>query len=398
MIKNHFNIPTIEDAKIENKRVLLRANFDVSLTKTHSIADDTRIKKSIPTIEYLLKNKNKLIIISKLNRPKERDNAHSLKHIIPDLEKYLPHYHVKLIDDFRKENPETFSSQKEEEILLLENIRFYPEEETNDKQFAKELASLADVFVMDAFAMAHRKETSVVGIPKFLPSYAGLLLEDEIQSISHVIHDPKQPIVSIVGGAKIPDKLEFLSKLIIMSDFLLVGGGIANTMLYAKGLEIGKSICEKSEYHHVQALFELAKKHKKEIVLPRDVSGIEEGHTKEIILRVDEVPSNFLIYDIGPETEGTWGNIIAMANTIIWNGPVGYFERPPFQRGTDFVYYSIAHNEHAFSLLGGGDTLSAISKEEYLDKISHISTGGGAMLEFIENGTLPGIEALEKKP
>lgn len=396
MIQNGFSIPTIKDTTIENKRVVVRVDFDVSLQK-NKIADDTRIQQSIPTLEYLLKNHNKLILISKLNRPKQRDEEHSLKHVIPDFKKYLPNYTITLVDDFLSEiSKSLFDNQTEKEILLLENIRFYPEEESKNLDFAKKMASLGDVFVSDAFSMLHRKDQSVVGIPHFLPSFAGLLVEKEVNDIFHLLENPKKPVVAIMGGAKIPDKLAFVSKLIQVADYLLVGGGIANTMLFAKGNTIGKSICEKEEKPHVEQLFRLAKEHKTEIVLPADVIGIKGAGYKEELVKATEVPEDFAIYDIGPETEALFGNIIANANTIIWNGPVGYFEKPPFDRGTDFLYYAITQNSHAYSIVGGGDTLAAISKKEYVDKISHISTGGGAMLELIEKGTLPGLEALKR--
>lgn len=396
MIKQ-FHIPTITDAPIHNQRVLVRADFDVSLDKEHKIADDTRIQHALPTLLALLKNHNRLILISKLNRPKERDKAHSLHIVAKQLATYFPAYKIKVIDDFLTENPDTFLKQSQSEILLLENIRFYPEEKANDPTFAKKLAALGDVFVLDAFAMAHRKEASVVGIPHFLPSYAGLLMEDEITAIEHVLHEAKKPITAIIGGAKISDKLTFLSKLIELADYLLVGGGIANTFLYTQGKEIGKSLAEKSENNHIYHLLDLAKKQKTEIILPSDVVGLENTKREETIFPVAHLSKDFSIFDIGPQTQAQFGAIIAQAHTIIWNGPVGYMEDPRFSRGTDFIYYSIANNNHAYSLVGGGDTLAAIHKKEYLDKITHISTGGGAMLEFIENGTLPGIEALQKK-
>lgn len=385
------NIPLLSQTTISNKRVVVRSDFDVSL-RGRKIADESRILHALPTIELLLKHHNRVVIISKLNRPKERDKDHSMTIVAEDLKKYLKGYHIKVVDDFLTEDPATFTNQKEDEVLLLENIRFYPEEKANDPEFAKKLAALGEVFVLDAFAMAHRKEASVTGIPHFLPSFAGLQLEKEMSAITKVLDHAQKPFVAIMGGAKIPDKLAFLAKLIELADYLLVGGGIANTFLYAQGYEIGKSLVETTEREHVHHLFALAKKHHTQIILPSDVVGLEGN--AEVTLPINQLPKDFSIFDIGPETQAHFGNIIANAKTIVWNGPLGYMEDPRFARGTDFLYYSITENHNAFSLVGGGDTLAAISKKEYLDHISHISTGGGAMLEYIENGTLPGIEAL----
>lgn len=396
MIKYGFNIKTIHDTKLEHKKVLVRVDFDISLNAKHKIANDTRLLKALPTIQELLKEKNKLILVSKLGRPKEREESLSLKPIGIDLQKHFPSYKVILVADFlSKEGQLQLSQQTENEIILLENIRFYKEEKENSAIFAKKLADLAEVFVLDAFAMAHRKEASVTGVTHFLPSFAGLELENEVNAIEKAIQEPKKPVVAIMGGAKIPDKLQFLAKLIEVADYLLVGGGIANTFLYASGYEVGKSICEKQEKAHVEKLFALAKHHKTEIVLPSDVTGLDG--TEQKTLPVNHVTKDFGILDIGPETEATFGGIITSAKTIIWNGPVGYFEKEPFNHGTDFIYYSIAQNPKAYSLIGGGDTLAAVTKKEHLENISHISTGGGAMLEFIENGTLPGLEALKQK-
>jgi phosphoglycerate kinase len=393
MIKYGFNIKTIHDTKIENKKVLVRVDFDVSLNAKHQIADDTRLQKALPTIQELLKNKNKVILVSKLGRPKGQDASLSISPVAKELQKCFPSFKVILVEDFLSgKGKEILGNQTEKEIMLLENIRFYEGEKENNAIFSKQLASLADVFVLDAFAMSHRKEASVTGVTHFLPSFAGLELENEVNAIAKAIQDPKKPVVAIMGGAKIADKLAFVGKLIEAADYLLVGGGIANTFLYASGYGVGKSLCDKTEKEHVEKLFALAKKHETKIVLPADVVGLTGKEEKTF--PINHVPESFEIFDIGPETEATFGSIISKAKTIIWNGPVGYFEKEPFNHGTDFLFYTIADNEKAYSLVGGGDTLAAISKKEYVEKISHISTGGGAMLELIENGTLPGLEAL----
>ncbi len=397
MIKNGFNIKTIRDKKISGRKVLVRVDFNVSLLDGISIADDARIRQTIPTLLYLLKNNNKLILVSHLDRPEKRDPKYSLKMVAKHLQTLVPMYKVILVNDFLSEKDKAIlERQKENEIILLENIRFYPGEKANDKRFSKELAGLADVFVNDGFGVCHRSEASIVGIPKYLPSYAGLLLEKEIETIARLMRKPKKPVVAIIGGAKISTKIAVLSKLLDMADYLLIGGALANTMLLAQGYNIGKSVAEPSEKKTAVSLFYLAAQKNAVLVLPDDaVAGFpQDKKDGGEVVSITNVPKDKYILDIGPLSEAKFGTIIAKAGTIIWNGPVGYTENKNFARGTDFLYYAIAQNEKAFSVVGGGDTLAAISHKEYLDKITHVSTGGGAMLEFIEKGTLPGIEAL----
>jgi phosphoglycerate kinase len=390
------NVTYIDETEIKNKRVLIRVDFDVSFNPNQTIANDARIKQNLPTIKLLLKNNNKLICVAKLNRPKGRDPQHSLKPVCERLQEYLPDIKITLVNDFLTDK-QPFEEQKEGEILVIENIRFYPEEKKNDQEFAKKLAALADVYVNDAFSVALRTEASIVSVPQMLPSYGGLQLKKEIQMISKAINKPKKPIVAIIGGAKISTKITLIGKLTEMADYVIIGGGLANTFLCAHGYEIGKSYCEYDEVEAARKLLFLAAQKNTAIILPEDVviSDDKDSHKTEV-RKVENVPADKAIYDIGPETTAKYGHIIAKARTIIWNGPIGYFENPSFKRGTDFIYYAITHNTDAISIVGGGDTLAAISKEEYLNKITHISTGGGAMLEFIEKGTLPGIEALKK--
>ncbi len=390
----------IDEANIENKRVLLRVDYNVSLNEDKSeIADDARISQSLPTIEYLLKNHNKIILVSHLDRPKTRDPKLSLKIVCERLKKYLPHMKIKLIDDFLTEDKKTFENQKPDEIFVLENIRFYLEEKNDDPDFAKKLAALADVYVNDAFAVSHRPAASVVGVPALIPCFGGLLLKSEIEMIGKAIDDPKKPLVAIIGGSKISTKIALIHKLVEIADYVLLGGGLANVFFRAQRHPIGKSICEYEMVQEARKLLYFAAQKNTAIILPTDVV-IGDPNNKEkggIDVRVgDKIPADMMILDIGPETQARFGAVIAKAGTIIWNGPVGLFENPNYKQGTDFIYYAIAHNTDAVSIVGGGDTLAAISKKEYLDKITHISTGGGAMLEFIENGTLPGIEALKR--
>ncbi len=387
----------IDEAEIKNKQVLVRVDFDVSLNPDYSIANDVRIKRNLPTLKYLLKNKNRLICVAKLNRPKTRDPKHSLKPVVKRLQEYLPDYKITLVDDFLTCDQKIFKEQKTNEILVLENIRFYPKEKDYSTLFAKKLAALADIYVNDGFAVSHRTDTSVIGPPKFITGYGGLLLKKELEMLDRVTKNPKKPIVAIIGGAKVSTKIGLVNKLIKMVDYLIIGGGLANTFVCAQGFEVGNSFCEYEAVQQARRLLALAKNNRAFIVLPVDAVVAENKDDKEgEVVKIENIPQKKSIFDIGPETKAKIGGIIARAKTIIWNGPVGYFENHVFRRGTDFIYYSITHNSEATSIVGGGDTLAAISKKEYLEKISHISTGGGAMLEYIEKGTLPGIEALKR--
>ncbi|MEK9169357.1 MAG: phosphoglycerate kinase [Patescibacteria group bacterium] len=389
-------ITYIDEVEIKNKQILIRVDFDVSLNPDYSIANDVRIKQNLPTLKYLLKNKNRLICVAKLNRPKTRDPKHSLKPVVKRLQEYLPNYKIILIDDFLTCDQKVFKEQKEKEILVLENIRFYQKEKDYSTIFAKQLSSLANIYVNDAFAVSHRSDTSVIGPPKFIPSYGGLLLKKELAIISKAINKPKKPIVAIIGGAKVSTKIGLINKLMKAVDYLIIGGGLANTFVSAQGHEIGTSFCEYEAVQQARKLLSLAKKGRALIVLPVDAVVAKTKNDKEHeVKKINNISSEESIFDIGPETKAKIGCILAKAKTIIWNGPVGYFENSAFKEGTDFIYYSITQNTDAVSIVGGGDTLAAISKKEYLDKITHISTGGGAMLEFIEKGTLPGIEALK---
>lgn len=381
----------IDEAEIKNKNILLRVDFNVSLNQNYTISNSARIKQSLPTIEYLLKNNNRLIIISHLGRPKGIDKKYSLKVVVDKLKEYLPKTEIALAETIEA------VKEKRQKIVVLENIRFFPKEKDFSRLFAKQLSSLADVYVNDAFGVCHRADTSVIGPPQFLPSYGGLLLKKEIIMISKVIKRPKKPVVAIIGGAKVSTKVGLINKLMKIVDCLIIGGGLANTFVCAQGHEVGDSFCEYEAVQQARKLLSLAKKNRAFIVLPVDaVVALNKSDKESEVVKIENIPQNKSIFDIGPETKAQIGGIIAKAKTIIWNGPVGYFENPTFKRGTDFVYYSITHNDKAISIVGGGDTLAAISKKEYLDKITHISTGGGAMLEFIEKGTLPGIEALKK--
>ena len=387
-------IKYIDDVNITGKTVLLRADFDVSLHPDFTIANDLRIQQNLPTINYLLKHKNKLICIAKLGRPQKRDKEHSLKVVATRLEEYLKGYKVVLVDDFTKDDS-AIKNQKDNEVILLENIRFYPEEKANDKAFAKKLAALGEVYVEDAFSMCHRKEATIVTLPTLLPAYGGLLLKREITHLHQGIDHPKKPMISIIGGAKISTKVPVLRRLIDISDYVLVGGALANVFLLAEGYKIGKSFSEKDQVPTVKRLLSHAKKTNTKIMYPKDVVFKHFNGRKYEEKSINDITSDYYIVDIGPQTRTEYGFIIDRAKTIIWNGPMGQVEIPQAREGTDFIYYCVADNRDAVSIVGGGDTLAAISKKEYIDKITWVSTGGGAMIEYIEKGSLPGIDALK---
>jgi phosphoglycerate kinase len=381
----------IDEVEIKNKTILLRVDFNVSLNPDHSIANDARITQALPTINYLLKNNNRLILVSHLGRPKGIDENLSLKVVVERLKEYLGSVSISLAKTLEE------AKEKKDQIVVLENIRFFPEEKNYSTLFAKKLSSLAEVYVNDAFGVCHRADTSVVGPPQFLPSYGGLLLKKEITMLDKVLKNPQKPFVAIIGGAKVSTKINLLEKLASLVDYLIIGGGLANTFLCAQNYQIGNSFCE-YEATQIARRF-LAKQINKKpyIILPKDAVVAKDKESKEkMVVKISEIPKDYCIFDLGPETLAEIGHILAKAKTIIWNGPVGYFENPNFRDGTDFIYYSITQNQNAVSVVGGGDTLAAISKKEYLEKITHISTGGGAMLEYIEKGTLPGIEALKR--
>lgn len=383
-------IKYIDGVEIKNKRVLLRVDFNVSLNQNNTIADDARIRQSLPTIRELLKNNNRIIVVSHLGRPKGVDKKYSLSIVVDKLKEYFPDENITLYDEPSK------IKNAPEKFIVLENIRFFPQEKGYSENFAKELAGLADVYVNDAFGVCHRSDTSVIGPPKFIPSFGGLLLKREIEMISKVTKNAKAPVTAIIGGAKVSTKIGLINKLLTIVDYLVVGGGLANTFLCAQGLNVGQSFCEYEAVQQAKTIIETAKTSRAELILPVDGACAKTKDDKAYeLLKVETIPQDMSIFDNGPESSARIARLIALSKTIIWNGPVGYFENPSFKRGTDFIYYSITQNSEAVSIVGGGDTLAAISKKEYLDKITHISTGGGAMLEYIEKGGLPGIDALK---
>lgn len=384
---------SLDQENITNKRVLLRVDYNVSLLPNHQIADDLRIRQSLPTIEYLLKKKNAIILISHLGRPHGVQAKYSLEPVLERLKTYLPDAKIrfaKSIEELRE-----MSAQKPADITLLENIRFYDGEDKNSSKFAQELAVLGDIYVNDAFGVSHRECASITKLPTLLPSFAGLLLTHEVSSISRILEKAAKPFVTIQGGAKISDKIKLLSTLIEKSDYLLLGGGIANTFLKALGTEIGNSFHEPSELDSAKALLRKAERERTKVLLPIDVITGSLNGDHETLRDVHALTKHDRILDIGPETQAVFAQAILQARTILWNGPVGLHEIPAYAKGTDFIFYAITANSDAASIVGGGDTLAALKNLDHLEKITHLSTGGGALLSFIENGTLPGIDALK---
>jgi phosphoglycerate kinase len=389
-------ITYIDEVDIKNKTVLIRVDYNVSFDKNGQIANDTRIKKSLPTLKLLLEGKNKLILMSHLGKPKGRDPLFSLKPVAQRLQRFLPKYKVILINDFLTEK-ELLLKQTEKDIYVLENTRFYDGEKKNDQEFSKQLASLAQIYVSDAFGSVHRAHASIVGVARFLPSYGGLLLKKEVESIYKAIDNPQRPVVAIIGGAKISTKIGLINKLLEITDYVLIGGAMANTFWKAQGYEIGKSLFEPDFITQAKSLIEKGKL-KNNLIIPVDglVGNPEDLTTPGVVKKNNEINPDDNILDIGPETIKTFAQYISQAKTVIWNGPVGYFENENYKIGTDAIYEAIVSKSDTVSVVGGGDTLTAIKNKTDNDKITHISTGGGAMLELIEKGTLPGIEALKR--
>jgi len=395
-----MNKKTIRDIELKNKKVLMRVDYNVSLLEGSRVGDDTRIAQTLPTIEYLLKNGCSMFLLSHLGRPEGKKIAkYSLLPVAKYLQKLLGRK-VNFIKEYI-DGPELMEKVRRVEnnsVNMLENIRFYPQEEANDDKFARKLASLGEVFVNDAFGVDHRAHASTVGVTNYLPAVAGFLLETEVDMITRATERPKKPLVAIIGGAKAETKITLIDRLLEKADTLIVGGGVANTFLKAWGYKIGKSLVDYEMVELAKRLIWKAARSKTRLLLPSDViAGDLKKNMVYGTVKVEEIQDNQQALDIGPKTQAEFGAAISRAKTIIWNGPMGVFENEKFSGGTEFVYHAIAENRNSFSIVGGGDTLAAVNREDYLKTIDHVSTGGGAMLEFIEKGSLPGIDALLDK-
>ena len=398
-----MNKKTVKDLNVEGKKVLVRVDFNVPLSKdgNHTISDDTRIKAALPTIDYLLENNAKVILMSHLGRPKGEANPEfSLKPVAEWLENhYGEKFHFLpsdiVVDEKVKEEVEKLENGN---LALLENTRYVKGETKNDPEFAKELSSLADLFVNDAFGTSHRAHASNVGVANNLESAVGFLIQKEIEIMGKALENPEKPFVSILGGAKVSDKIGVIENLISKVDYILIGGGMAYTFLKAQGKEIGKSLLEEDKMDLSLELIKKAEANNVKILLPKDVviaDEIKEDAETEIV-DIDNIPKDKEALDIGPKTAKEYADIIKKAKTVVWNGPMGVFEIKVFANGTNEVAKALADSS-ATTIVGGGDSALAIEEAGYKDKITHVSTGGGASLEFLEGKTLPGIDCIDEK-
>jgi phosphoglycerate kinase len=390
-----FNKKTVKDLNVEKKRVLVRVDFNVPLADGE-VADDTRIKAALPTINYLLEQDAAIVLCSHLGRPKSAEDSQFSLRPAADHLKTLVDASVFFAEDCIGPLAEEAAQELEiGQILVLENTRFHKEEKANDPVMAKQLAGLAEVFINDAFGTAHRAHASNVGVAQELPSAAGFLLEKEIVYLGNAIADPKRPFVAIMGGAKISDKIDVIQNLLTKADKVLIGGGMANTFFKAQGFEMADSLVEEDA---VETAKELLAVGDDMLVLPVDmvVADAFDNDAASQTLPVGDVPAGWRILDVGPDTLKAFEAVLADAGTVVWNGPMGVFEFANFAKGT-FGLAEIVASSPAVSIIGGGDSTSAVNKSGLADKITHISTGGGASLEMLEGKVLPGLAALDDK-
>jgi phosphoglycerate kinase len=403
-----MNKLSIRDLPLSNHRIFMRVDFNVPLDEFSRVTDDTRIRETLPTIEYALRHGARLILASHLGRPKGKPNPKlSLRPVAERLRMLLDQKlgrgeNVGFCTDCIGIQAEEMAGKLEKgQTLLLENLRFHPEEEANDEKFSKELAKLADFYVNDAFGTAHRAHASTVGITKFVEkSAAGLLMEKELEYLGKALHSPAKPFVAILGGAKVSDKIGVIKNLMHKVDALIIGGGMAYTFLKAQGHDVGKSLVEEDKLDLAKQLLHEAHTRKVRFLLPMDhvtANKIAEDAVTHIVGEGQPIPPDQMGLDIGPKTIELFADEISRAKTIVWNGPMGVFETPLFARGTRKIALAVADNSGATSIIGGGDTVAAVRDAGVADKVTHISTGGGATLEFLEGKKLPGVEALSDK-
>ena len=395
---NVLNKKSVEDIDVRGKKVLIRCDFNVKM-EDGVITSDKRIVASLPTIKYLLDNGAKVIACSHLGRPKgEFKPEFSLAPVAVRLGELLG-IEVKMAKDVVGESAQALAAElKEGEVLLLENVRFHKEETKNDPEFSKALASLAEIYVNDAFGSAHRAHSSTTGVADYLPAVGGYLIRKELEYIGGALESPKRPLVAILGGAKVSDKIGVITNLMETVDTLIVGGGMAYTFFAAQGHTVGTSICEEDKIDLAKEMMETAKAKGVNFLIPIDNRvGLEyKADTENMIVDSDDIPEGWMGLDIGPKTEELFANAIKGAGTVIWNGPMGVSEWEAFASGTIAVATAIAESG-AISIVGGGDSAAAVQKLGFADKMSHISTGGGASLEFLEGKDLPGVVALNDK-
>jgi phosphoglycerate kinase len=406
---NPYFMKTVADFNFSGKKVLIRVDFNVPLNDKFEITDDTRMRAAIPTIKKILNDGGSCILMSHLGRPKEGPTEkYSLKHLVPHLSLLLGGITVHFATDCIG-GPAAMASNnlKPGEVLLLENLRFHKQEEKGDETFAKQLSVLGDFYVNDAFGTAHRAHASTAVIAKFFPDKKcfGFVMSGELESVDKVLHGSSKPFTAIMGGAKVSDKILILEQLINKADNIIIGGGMAFTFVKAQGGKVGKSLVEEDRIPNALNILEIAKKRGVNIYIPVDAICADNfsNDAKIQTCNVKNIPDAWMGLDIGPETEKLFSEVISKSKTILWNGPMGVFEMSMFESGTKSVAEAIvaATENGAFSLIGGGDSVAAINKYKMADSVSYVSTGGGALLEYIEAGSLPGVEAvneLEKHP
>lgn len=395
-----MNKKTVRDIDVAGKKVLVRCDFNVPMDDAGNITDENRINGALPTIKYLLDNGAKAILCSHMGRPKGEFNPkYSLKPVAKRLGELLGKEVVMAEDVIGDSAKAVTANMKNGDVVMLENVRFHKEETKNDPEFSKQLASLAEIFVNDAFGTAHRAHASTAGVADYLPAVAGFLIEREIEVMGNALAEPKRPFVAILGGAKVSDKIGVIENLLDKVDTLIIGGGMAYTFLKAKGYSVGDSLCEEDKVPLAKQLMEKAEKNKVEMLLPAGniVANTFAADAEAKYVPSDAMPDGWMGMDIGSITIETFSKAIKKAKTIIWNGPMGVFEFPRFAKGTKAIAEAIASNQDAVSIIGGGDSAAAVEQLGYADKMTHISTGGGASLEFLEGKTLPGIACLLPK-
>lgn len=392
-----MNKKSIDQVDVKGKRVFVRVDFNVPMDDSGKITDDTRITAALPTIKYLIEKGAKVVLASHLGRPKGKFNSkYSLAPVAQRLSELL-HIDVLMAKDcIGAEVSEQAKELMDGQVLLLENVRFYEEEEKNEPAFAAKLAELADIYVNDAFGTAHRAHASTEGIARFIPAYAGFLMKKEVDVMGKALENPERPFVAIIGGAKVSDKIAVIDNLINKVDALIIGGGMANTFIKAQGYETGNSLVEDDKTDLAKELLTKAAQKGIKFLLPTDVFVAKEfaPDAESRITSITEIAKDELALDIGPDSAEKFAAEVRQAKTVIWNGPMGVFEMPKFAQGTEKVAMAVAECE-GITIVGGGDSVAAVEKMGVADKITHVSTGGGASLEFLEGKLLPGVAALQ---
>ena len=394
-----MNKKTVKDIDLKGKKVFVRCDFNVPMDENQNITDNTRIKAALPTIKYLLEQNCKIILASHLGRPKgEVKPEFSLAPVAKELSKLLGKEVIMANDVIGEDATTKAENLKEGEMLLLENVRFHKEETDNDPEFAKKLASMAEIFVNDAFGTAHRAHASTTGIADYIPGVSGFLIEKELKFLGNAVNNPERPFVAILGGAKVSDKIGVIDSLLDKVDTLMIGGGMAYTFFKAQGYNVGNSLCEVEKTGLALEAMEKAKEKGVKLLLPIDTKIGKEfkPDTESKTVAWTEIPDDWEGFDIGEKTIEMFKNELKTAKTVIWNGPLGLFEFDQFAIGTNEIAKTLAELD-ATTIIGGGDSAAAVEKAGLADKMTHISTGGGASLEFLEGKKLPGIECLQDK-